>query len=405
MTVPIQKADSVAIWTYEVARRLAERHEVVVYGRWFPGQPRAEERDGVRYERVDIEQPLAAVQKLVQRAKVRPVGSASSFYGIGYVLQLACELAESDYDVVHVHNLSQYAPVLRRLLPRSALVLHMHCEWLSQIGRRSAEARLSRVDRVLGCSEYVRDRVATRFPQLSARCGVVHNGVDLASFGQSQPKPPPDPEGGTVLFVGRISPEKGVHDLLDAFAKLLRERPRAELRVVGPYEPTPLEYIVGLSQEPSVRALSRFYSGNYLEQLRGRVDPDVLRQVRFVGEVDRAHLAEEYRGADVLVNPSLSEAFGMSLVEAMAAGVPVVATWVGGMSYVVEEGKEGILVPPAAPDALERAIARVLRDDELRAALVERGLRSVEERFSWQRISEQLCGEYARTLEGRCDVN
>ena len=169
MTVPIQKADSVAIWTYEVARRLAERHEVVVYGRWFPGQPRAEERDGVRYERVVVEQPLAAVQKLVQRAKVRPVGSASSFYGIGYVLQLACELAESDYDVVHVHNLSQYAPVLRRLLPRSALVLHMHCEWLSQIGRRSAEARLSRVDRVLGCSEYVRDRVATRFPQLSAR--------------------------------------------------------------------------------------------------------------------------------------------------------------------------------------------------------------------------------------------
>lgn len=399
MTVPILKADSVAIWTYEVARRLAERHEVVVYGRRFPGQTHQEVHEGVRYERVAIEQPLASVQKVVQRIGVQPVGVASGIYGIGYVLQLACELAESDYDVVHLHNLSQYAPVLRRLLPRSALVLHMHCEWLSQIGRRAAEARLGRVDRVLGCSEYVRERVASRFPELSERCGVVHNGVDLTAFGQFRPARSPGQDGGTVLFVGRISPEKGIHDLMDAFARLLRRRPRAELRIVGPYEPTPLEYIVGLSRDPTVRALARFYPGNYLEQLKARVDRDVLRRVHFVGEVDRPGLVDEYRRADVLVNPSLSEAFGMSLVEAMAAAVPVVATWVGGMSYVVEEGKGGILVPPAAPEALERAIARVLQDDELRAVLIERGRRMVTERFSWGSISEQISAEYARTLE------
>ena len=221
VTVPIQKADSVAIWTYEVARRLAERHEVAVYSRRFPGLPRSEVHEGVRYQRVDIEQPLASVQKVVQRMRVQPVGAASGVYGIGYVLQLACELANSDYDVVHLHNLSQYAPVLRRLLPKSALVLHMHCEWLSQIGRRSAEARLGRVDRVLGCSEYVRERVATRFPELSARCGVVHNGVDLSVFGRGHSLESPPHDGGTILFVGRISPEKGIHDLLDAFARLL----------------------------------------------------------------------------------------------------------------------------------------------------------------------------------------
>jgi glycosyltransferase involved in cell wall biosynthesis len=396
----MRKADSVAIWTYEVARRLAAHHEVVVYGRCFPGQAREEEHEGVLYRRIELHKPIAKVQKLVHRAGVKPVGRGSGLYEVGYALRLAEELAQEVYDVVHVHNLSQYASLLRPVLPKSALVLHMHCEWLSQIARRTAHSRLHKVDRVLGCSEYVRDRLAERFPELSPRAGIVHNGVDLDAFGALEPSPPPPPDGGTVLFVGRISPEKGVHDLVAAFSRLLRTRPRAELRLVGPHEPTPRQYIVELADDPAVRNLSRFYPGNYLDQIQSRMDSELRARVCFVGEVQHRDLAAEYERADVLVNPSLSEAFGMSLVEAMAASVPVVATWVGGMSHVLEEGKSGLLVPPASPEALERAIARILQDDELRAALIERGRRSARERYAWPSVVERTRSEYERSLEG-----
>lgn len=406
---PVSKADSVGIWTYEVARRLSEQHEVTVYGRRFPGQPSSEVHEGVRYERVTLDPTLASLQRMVHRLGVKPVGRASGAYGIGYALQLAMQVVEGDHDVIHLHNLSQYAPMLRSFVRRPRLVLHMHCEWLSQIDARAARARLRKVDRVLGCSEYVRSRVGERFPELLARCGVVPNGVDVEAFDASR-KPSPVPrDGGTVVFVGRISPEKGIHDLLRAFALILRRRPRAELRIVGPYEPTPREYIVSLSRDRHVRDLDQFYVDNYLERLKRAVPAEMRSRVCYVGEVARERLAEEYRRADVLMNPSLSEAFGMSVVEAMAARVPVVATWVGGMSYVAEEGKNALLVPPADPEALSRAVLRVLSDDELRGQLAWRGRRLVEAGFTWSQVVERTCAEYQRTLsageEARLEAN
>jgi glycosyltransferase involved in cell wall biosynthesis len=90
--------------------------------------------------------------------------------------------------------------------------------------------------------------------------------------------------------------------------------------------------------------------------------------------------------ADVLVLPSLAEGFGLVLIEAMAAGVPVVATDVPGIRDVVSDGVNGLLVPPKSPQALAGAIGRVLSDRALRQMLVGNGSRIVRERFTWQQV-------------------
>ncbi len=279
------------------------------------------------------------------------------------------------------------------------MVLHMHCEWMSQIGRRTAMKRLESAARVLACSGHVSERIERRFPELARRSGVLHNGVDLVAFGEETHRSEPPRDGGLVLFVGRITPEKGIHDLLQAFALVLKERPRAELRLIGPYEPTPFDYIVRLSREAYVRDLARFYPGNYIEHLQRSVPEQVLARAHFVGELDRVALVRELRNAHVLANPSLSESFGMSLVEAMAARVPVVATRVGGMRSIVQHEKTGLLVPPADPRSLADALLCVLSDSSLRTKLAKRGRTSVERRFSWDTVALQASTHYARILE------
>lgn len=397
----MRKADSVAIWTYEVARRLAGDHEVVVYGRRFPGQASSEVHEGVRYERVSVSKSLTSLQNLAGRLlKVSPVGGpASALYEFGYAAETARRLRYVRHDVVHVHNLSHFVPLLRVINPGVPVVLHMHCEWMSQINKRTAAERMESAARILGCSKHVAKRLEVRFPQFTERFGVLHNGVDLDSFGEQRVSTDPPPDGGVVIFVGRITPEKGVHDLLQAFELVLRKRPGAELRLIGPHEPTPVEYIVKLSREPYVKNLARFYPGNYLEQLKALVPREVIEHVRFVGEVDRTRLAEEYKNAHALANPSLSESFGMSLVEAMAACLPVVATRVGGMQNVIQEGKTGLLVPPADPASLGEALLTLLGDRDLRRRLVERGRQSVERRFSWETVATDAGLHYAQLEE------
>jgi glycosyltransferase involved in cell wall biosynthesis len=97
-----------------------------------------------------------------------------------------------------------------------------------------------------------------------------------------------------------------------------------------------------------------------------------------------------------LINPSLSESFGMSLVEAMAHGVPVIATCVGGMVEIVEMSKGGILAEPDDPRALADAILQLLSDEELRRSMGAAGQQSIPKHFSWDKIAEDLSCLYSR---------
>jgi spore coat protein SA len=407
--IPPVEVGSIGIWTYQVMRALADRElEFVVYSKRFADQPLVEHYDGVEYRRVSVpsllDETAARPFKLAEKLLRYPWPKRPFFSTVGsnlaYIWRVASDLRSQQIDIVHVHNFTQFVPVIRSLNPRVKIVLHMQCEWLSQLDRAMIEPRIREADRVIGCSQHVIDLVSQRFPEYAERCQVVYNGVDPKIFSGSsgsQPEQPGSPK--RLLFVGRVSPEKGIHVLLEAFNEVLEEYPDVQLDIVGPPAGAPYEYIVMISDDPLVRDLARFYHGhlmkeNYLQDLQALIPDKNKSKVNFVGGVDHSKVVNYFQRADVLINPSLSEAFGMSLVEAMGNRKPVIATRVGGMKEIVLEGETGLFAEPDDPQSLAQAILKLLKDDDLRKAMGEAGFRRVGEHFSWERVAGALWEGY-----------
>jgi glycosyltransferase involved in cell wall biosynthesis len=400
---------SISILTYQFARRLARSNEVIIYAKRDRSQQKVEcDDEGIRYRRMPVAaedwllKPFKLLDRLSGFLNSRYPFFASSLYYPGYALQVARDLRTQQPDIVHIHNFSQFVPLIRAFNPEAKFVLHMNCEWLTQLDQAMIKRRLSKTDLVIGCSEYITNKIRCCFPQFAARCQTVLNGVDVNHFVSENGHSASKQDGvKRLLFVGRISPEKGMHVLLEAFEQVVEHYPQVHLDVVGPIGSVPIKFIVALSDEDRVRDLASLYCGDgYFSHLQAKLSADVTSQVSFPGFVPHSRLVEYYRKADVLINPSLSEAFGMSLVEAMACQVPVVATRVGGMTEIIEQSQAGLLTEPGDATALAQAILRLLTDDDLRKRMGVAGRKEAVTRYSWDQVAKKLLGLYENTCYG-----
>ena len=391
----IPPSESVAIGTREVARRLATEARVVVYARGGDHDVRVEHEDGVEFRLVPAEldwRAMKAASPARWLATRRRPFFAGRFFHPVYFRAVARDVARLRPDVVNVHNFSQALPALRRAAPSAGRVLHMHCDWLAELSRSLVERRLRRADLVLGSSDHVTTLIRDRFP--GVRAETRYNGVDVERFAPAAARPP-----RTILFTGRLAPDKGVHVLCDAFRLVRRRLPDATLELVGPEAPVEREMQVALSDDPRVQALDRFYGGSYVAELERRLGDDG-GAVRFTGRVPAAEMPAAYVRGTVAVLPSLEEAFGLPLAEAMASGLPTVATRVGGMPEVVADGETGLLVPPDDPPALADALVRLLADPPLADRLGAAGRARAVAHFSWDAAAERTL-ELFRPLLGR----
>jgi glycosyltransferase involved in cell wall biosynthesis len=190
-----------------------------------------------------------------------------------------------------------------------------------------------------------------------AVAAVIPNGV-LAPGGDAAPGAARSIDAElTVLYVGRLRTRKAVAVLLEAMSALGRRRPDLRLVIAGDGE-----------QGAALR--------------RRAAQPDLQGRVEFLGSLPRATIAEWYRRAAVLCLPSTYEGFPVTIVEAMAAGLPVVATRVAGVPEAVEEGRTGLLVPPEEDEALAAALEALLEDIDLRRRMGRAARTVFERRFT-----------------------
>jgi glycosyltransferase involved in cell wall biosynthesis len=390
-------AGSVEIGTYEVARRLAERHEVTVYGSAAP-HVRDTTDAGIEYrfiEHARADARLARVIRPLHRLRPRDKGYfASTLNPIVYWLRVAADIRRGGYDVVHVANLTQALPIIRAFNPNVRIVLHMHCEWLIQLDRRYVARRLRHADAILGVSDHITEPIRRRFPEFADRCQTVYNGVDIGGA-------PPARDGRdtvTLLHVGRISPEKGHHDLVEALNGVVQGHPEVRLVLVGEESVIPFDWAVGISPDPVIRGLERYYGESYLAQVRRAMSPALLERTRFTGRIGHRETALHYAAADIFVFPSYFEAMPVPPIEAMAAGLPVISAPAGGAKESVVEGETGVFVPRADPKALARAIVELVEDPERRARLGAAGRARAVERFSWESVTADFERALALTL-------
>ncbi len=235
------------------------------------------------------------------------------------------------------------------------------------------------VDRVLAQSQdEVRELVRMGVP--SERITVIPSGVNDETFSPAGPVAPRESGRPRILTVGRLVERKGFQDLIRA----MRFIPDAECVVVGG---PPLDQLDADPQARRLRALA--------EQC------GVADRVRLTGAVPREEMPYWYRSADVLVAAPWYEPFGLTPLEAMACGVPVVGTAVGGLTDTVLHGVTGDLVRPRDPRSLGVAVRALLADRVRRFGYATAALDRVRQHYLWQRAADQLSAVYLEVSEVR----
>ena len=283
-------------------------------------------------------------------------------------------LHDEKFDVVHVHEPT--VPILSLVVLRHSHALNVgtfHAYRESNVVYEYMHPLLQRVfnrlDGRIFVSEAVRDYITQYFP---GDYTIIPNGIDCERFSAPDIRPIEQFNDGrpNILFVGRMEQRKGFRHLLRAYTHIKRVVPKARLIVVGAFDDK--------DKAPYLR---------YARTHR-------LRGVHFVGYVSPEELPRYYRTATVFCAPNTGfESFGIILLEAMAAGVPIVASDITGFRTVLQDGLEGLLVPPEDELALAHAVINLLCDPARRAQMSEEGLRKAA-RYDWHLIAQRVLEYY-----------
>jgi glycosyltransferase involved in cell wall biosynthesis len=274
-------------------------------------------------------------------------------------------------DVVHAHGPVAYRCVARAVRSRAPFVLSVH-------GLSGWRGTALDADVIVACSESTRDGIRKRVRDES-RLTVIRCAIDCSRFADYRDAAPTFREEfglgdrPVVTCVRRLVPAKGQHILLEAAKLVAAEVPEARFVIVG-----------GRSAGYERR----------LRRMRARLG--LQDAVVFTGQ--RRDIPRILAGTDILVQPSIEEPLGLSAIEGMAFGLPVIASRVGGIPEVVTDGVTGLLVPPGNADELADALLRLISDRELRLRMGESGRERALSEFNLDAMVDRLVSVYEEVL-------
>lgn len=311
---------------------------------------------------------------------VRPrLIKAQPLYDFALSMWLRRHLAKGNFDLVHVHGVRPLAATRNLSLPvvftnhTSGFLARLNAEPLRK--RRTA-AMIAHVDALLAPSDEL--VAAARAFGYAGPAQMIPNGVDAVRFA-------PGPSGAreawgigpdetVIVLARRLVKKNGVVGFARAVARMKPRNFRVVVAGDGPEREQMLE-ILGEAR--------------------------MLDRVRFLGAVPNSSMPDIYRASDLAVLPSLAEATSIAGLEAMACGLPLVGTNVGGIPAIIADGVSGLLVAPADPEELAGALGRLVDDAGLRRAMGEAARRSAEDNFAWPMIARRTADAYAMCLSRR----
>jgi glycosyltransferase involved in cell wall biosynthesis len=374
-SAPFPPGEGLGFHVWNLARQLTQRgHRVAIITRGGARRTTREERDGVT----------------IWRAPFVPVYPYHVHLHGLFVSRLLRQM-EGDFDVLNAHT--PLPPVVRTSLP---LVTTFHSPMRSDTARTvagGARGVLTRLQTPISVG--IEKALLRQSRQVSAVAGwvaeelqpygvdprrvmVTGNGMEDAFLEASDLHAAREP---FILSVGRLQVGKGVEDLIEAARLVENNQPGFGLRYV----------IVG---DGPLRAKLE-------EQAQKAGLAECMQFVGQIGVERRAELADLYRRAAMFVLPSHHEGMPTVLLEAMAAGAPVISTAVGGALEVIRDGENGLLTPPVVPSALSEAILSLANDSGLAERLGHAARESVRRRYSWDAVSEQYLACYRQAINAK----
>ena len=379
-TYPLRTGDTIPGFVADLARSLVRHHEVQikVIAPHHPGALKSETVDGIRIERFQYAIP-ATGQCLAYGSGI-PDNLKNLTHAKWQVPGLFAGMAAAVFrnldqtDLIHAHWVEPaFIASMANTFHRRPLVVSVHSlkPKASALHRRT----LANADRVLFNSWYTLSE--SRRLGYRSRGEVIYQGYDDTLFG-SRPRTKLwdiPPEALVVTAIGRMIEVKGLHVLAAAATKILESRSRVHLVIAG--------------DGPERARIESIVAGN----------PHRSR-IHFPGALSRTQVADLLARSDLFVNPGVidqngrAEGLGITTIEAMASGLAVVGSRVGGIVETIVDGSTGILVPPGDSNALADAVSELIDDPARRGRLGAAGHALAEERFSWRALSEQVMRVY-----------
>jgi spore coat protein SA len=342
-----------ARWTYEVYSRLESHLDVTVFG--YPTAPE---------EIYPLRHASSEWWRLCNFISQIPI--ARRYEESVWLRALFPRLRA--FEVIHIHNRPQWARVLRDFGYKGTIVLHLHNDHLGHWTAPMLDELAQNLNSVAVCSEYLRNTFAAKSPPLASQTKVILNGVNTDLFFPQEELREPR----TIFFVGRIHPEKGVLQLVQAHARVLKVHSDAKLVIggstgFGSHETTP--YV------------------REVEALASSISKRHPRSVQFKGYLHHDRdLPAWFQKATFFASPSIfQEPFGLVNAEAMACATPVVGSNRGGIPEVL--GDTGLLIDPEDIEGFADAMCTLLGNPEYTAKLGRAAHLRCREMFDWQVVA------------------
>jgi glycosyltransferase involved in cell wall biosynthesis len=348
--------------------------------------PRGQLYDAVE----DLGLPATRITGTAGSLRLHPLHTPKALAEMGVASSQVRRAARGhDADLVHANSIRAGVILGLARFGRMPTVVHIR-DCLPPGPATTATMRLiaATATTVVANSRYTGESMQAAAPGASVE--VVHNPVDLAVWDPARidrqdARARLGMAGGRLLLgvVAQLTPWKGQDTAIEALRLLRDQGIDAHLLLIG--------------SSKFVARATRFDNQAYVARLHALVaDAGLEDRVSWLGE--RRDVPELVRALDILLLPSWEEPFGRALIEAMALGVPVIATNVGGPPEIVENGREGQLVPPREPPAWSRAIRRLAEDPELASRMGRAGRLRVEQAFTVERHVTAMLDLYARTI-------
>ncbi|HSN17708.1 MAG TPA: glycosyltransferase [Gammaproteobacteria bacterium] len=368
-------------FVHELTRRLAVWFEMHVLAPHAPGAATEEQLDGVSVHRFrylpERWETLAYGGGMLAGLRRRPWRAAALLPFLGAEYLSGQRLVRQGFDLIHAHWAIPHGYLGAKFKDRRALICTSHGSDLLALGRWARPLQrkaLEQADVVTVVSATLRDKALEISTGITPQ--IMPMGVDTRRF----VPPAAAVRRAGLLYVGRLVPDKGVHVLLQAMARLATQGDRPGLRVVG-----------GGPAEGSLRKLTR--------------ELGLQSQVEFLGPRANAELPPLYGTAEALVFPSLlgkkgqQEGMGLVPLEALACGCPVIASRLPAVTEVVQEGETGSLFTAGDAAGLAACLSRLHADPQLASRMAETGRLKVVARYDWDDVAAGYRDLYQRVLD------
>jgi len=391
-TFPRWQNDSTPRFVYELSERLAAKYKIIVLAPHHKNAKKKEIMGKLEIRRFMYFKP-EGLQKLCYDGGIIPNMRHSFLAKIQMPLLILSEFFSSyklikkeHIDMVHAHWIlpQGFVGVFLKKICKVSLLVTVHGSDLfplrNKLFKKFQNIVMNNADYITVNSNATKNELIKRFPAYSYKIEIIPMGVDINLFKKRKiQKPKKYKKNKILLFVGRLSDQKGIQYLIDSMDDLVKYNPNIKLLIIG--------------------------EGPYEKTLRQRADSKrVSDNIEFLGSVPTNKVSEYHNFADIFILPSLSnktgtEALGLSLLEAMASGCAVIGTNVGGISFAIKNGYDGLLVRQKDHHALSHAIIILLKNKHKSQTFGKNAAKFIRKNYSWEKVSKEFLKIYGELLK------